>query len=71
MGPCCLVLYLESDEVGTMMRIPEACADIARRQGWHVLGRDSEIVPPVSELPANVQSNPVRYEGPPDYGEAE
>lgn len=43
MEPYCLVLWLETDEVGVMARIPESVVAIAQRCGWHVLARESEI----------------------------
>jgi hypothetical protein len=44
----------------------------AKTYGYEVLIRDSDLAPlETPEPPPNVQSNPVRYEGPPDYGEAE
>lgn len=43
----------------TPMRIPEDRIAIAKRQGWVVLGMDSDVYPD-SWIEINVQSNPRR-----------
>jgi hypothetical protein len=58
MEPYCLVLFLESEEVGVVKYIPERDIPIARAQGWHLLGRDSDMWPPPDIEPS--QSNPHR-----------
>jgi len=58
MEPYCLVLFMESNEVGVVKWIPERDIPIARSQGWHVMATDSDLLPPPEIEPA--QSNPRR-----------
>lgn len=56
----CFVLFFVSDERAVMVEIPDSdvIIAIARAHGWHVLARDSELLPPPEIEPA--QFNPVR-----------
>jgi len=56
--PYGLVLFMESEEVGVVKWIKERHIPIAREQGWHVMSRDTDLLPATDIEPA--QSNPRR-----------
>ena len=58
MEPYCLVLFMQSEEIGVVKYIPERDLPIARAQGWHLMAMDSEMPPSDPIEPA--QSNPRR-----------